>query len=297
MRDSERLAFAYFVYLVVMCWLRPLPMDRRVQVTAGGVAMCIAIALAAHAGWPGVRDWAPLSYVLVGYYLPGRTFVRPSTRLETWLATWDRRVLGNPATRFAHWPRGVMAGLDIVYVFGFALVPAGFAALWWTGHAALADRYWTIVVGAQLGAFAPLVVFPTRPPWALEPAPVRPHASVHRAASYFVRYGTIGANTFPSGHTAGSLAIALALFGTLRGSPSCSSHLRSALRPRAWSADTITASTWWPEQHWPWPSGRLWRRLVRKGAVMAHGARHGRGHHAKIKVPAWSRSNVLILCV
>jgi membrane-associated phospholipid phosphatase len=31
----------------------------------------------------------------------------------------------------------------------------------------------------------------------------------------FVRRATIGANTFPSGHTAGSLAVALAVIGTL----------------------------------------------------------------------------------
>ena len=39
--------------------------------------------------------------------------------------------------------------------------------------------------------------------------------TVHRAALLFVRHGTIGANTFPSGHTAVSFAIAIALLPVL----------------------------------------------------------------------------------
>ena len=39
--------------------------------------------------------------------------------------------------------------------------------------------------------------------------------TVHRAALLFVRHGTIGANTFPSGHTAVSFAIAFALLPAL----------------------------------------------------------------------------------
>src|SRR5207249_283349 len=82
------------------------------------------------------------AYVLVGYYITGWLFVAPSPRLESWLVAWDRRVLGDPATRFARWPRAFVAYLEIVYMLCFLIVPAGFAALVLAGHSARADRYW-----------------------------------------------------------------------------------------------------------------------------------------------------------
>ena len=101
----------------------------------------------------------------------------------------------------------------------FLLIPAGFAALAWHGHAALADRYWLMVLAAEFGAFAPLAFVEARPPWALEPRAALPdcplEGAVHRAASQWVRYLTIGVNTFPSGHVAGSLAVAFAVIGVL----------------------------------------------------------------------------------
>src|SRR5207247_10194157 len=97
----------------------------------------------------------------------------------------------------------------------FLLVPAGFAALAWTGHQAEADRYWTMVLAAEFGAFAPLPIVPTRPPWALAPRAVLNDRAVHRFASLVVRRATIGASTVPSRHTAGSLAIARAAIVTL----------------------------------------------------------------------------------
>ena len=206
---------AYFVYLAAIGWLRPAPFDRRLQATAGGLTMCGAIALVGGTGSLVARQWAPLVYVLTGYYLCGRLFIQPSTRVESWLLRWDRRVLGDPASRFSQWPPLVLAYLEIVYMGCFLLVPAGFAALAWTGHGALADRYWTMVLAAEFGAFAPLPIIQTRPPWALEPRAELRDRAVHRFASSFVRRATIGANTFPSGHVAGSLAVALAVIGTL----------------------------------------------------------------------------------
>ena len=55
----------------------------------------------------------------------------------------------------------------------------------------------------------------TRPPWALEPGTRLRDDGVHRIATDFVQNGTIGANTFPSGHVAGSLAVVFAVIGTV----------------------------------------------------------------------------------
>ena len=215
MRSSEALAFYYFIACGVVAWLRPLPASRRAQITIGGAVMCAAILAVSHHAPDVVRDWAPGAGILIGYYLSGRFFVGPSLRVERWLMSWDRRLLGDPATRFVRWPRALLAYLEIVYMGCFLVVPAGFAILAANGRADLADRYWTIVSAAEFGAFAPLVFIQTRPPWMVERKPVLADRTVHRAASQMIEHLTIHANTFPSGHVAGSLGVALALLDVL----------------------------------------------------------------------------------
>jgi len=204
-------SFVYFAALTAIAWLRPLPLARRVQITAIGLVSSAAVVGVARLAAPAVRDWAPPLVILAGYFLSGRFFVSPSPAFEAWLIDWDRRLLGDPATRFAHWPRPLLAYLEIVYMGCFVLMPAGFAALAWTGRSALADSYWTLVTAAEFGSFASLGVVQARPPWMVERKAVLGDRSVHRAASLMVEHLTIRANTFPSGHVAGSLAVALAV--------------------------------------------------------------------------------------
>jgi len=214
-RSSELLPLAYFTVCAALSWLRPLPVARRLQITVISAAMAAVICAVAQQGSAVVRDWAPLVSILAGYYVSGRFFVTPSLAVERWLMSWDRRLLGDPSTRFARWPRGVLAYLDIVYMGCALLVPAGFAILAARGRSDLADHYWTIVMAAEFGAFAPLAVIQTRPPWLVERKTVLADRAVHRAASRMVEHLTIRANTFPSGHVAGSLAVAFALIDTM----------------------------------------------------------------------------------
>jgi membrane-associated phospholipid phosphatase len=216
-RSCDVIAFVYFAAQTVLAWVRPLPAERRRQITAIGLVMCAAVFTIAHHAPGLVRDWAPGVSVLVGYYVSGRFFVRTSERVEEWLLAWDRRLLGDPTTRFAGWPPALLAYLETVYVTCFLLVPAGFAALAIAGRASLADRYWSMVLAAEFGSFAPLSVIPTRPPWLVEQRAALPDRAVHRAASRFVERFTIRANTLPSGHVAGSLAVAFGVLGPLPG--------------------------------------------------------------------------------
>jgi membrane-associated phospholipid phosphatase len=214
-RSFEWIAFGYFVYLIVACWLPSLPASRRALLIAGSALCLTAVWIVAHAGSAFVRDWAPLVYILAGYFLSGFLFAAPSLATEQWLMAWDRRLLGDPASRFVSWPRPLVAGLELIYMGCFLLIPAGLVFLVWTDHAALTDRYWTMVMGAEFAAFAPLAVIQTRPPWALERKPELADPAIHRLASQMVEHLTIGVNTFPSGHAAGSLAVAFAVAGTL----------------------------------------------------------------------------------
>lgn len=213
MRASEYVATAYFVFFMSVCWRGRVPAARRILIASVSLLMLAAIAGVAISDL-FFRDWAPGAYILVGYYVSGWIFVRPSTQVEAWLASWDQRLLGNPTTRFARWHPLVLAYLDLVYTLCFLLLPAGFAALVAAGRSDLADRYWTIVGVSEYCAFMPLAFIQTRPPWAVETRAELPGA-IHRLASQAVRTVSIGVNTFPSGHAAGSVGLALAVSGTL----------------------------------------------------------------------------------
>jgi len=215
MRSSEWVSFVYFAALTAAAWMQPLPTGRRITITAIGVAMCAAIPALAWNATLAVRNWVPALVILIGYYVSGRFFFRPSVVFEHWLMAWDRRLLGDPATRFANWPRPVLGCLEIVYMGCFLLVPGGFAILAFTGHASLANRYWTIVTAAEFGAFAGLAFVQTRPPWVIERKPALSDPAIHWLASQMVQHVTTRANTFPSGHAAGSLAVGLAVAGAL----------------------------------------------------------------------------------
>jgi len=210
-RSSEWIGVVYFAYLAIASWLGTRATIRRLQVAVTSLAMCAAIAIIARRASTSVRDWAPFASIGAGYYVSGWLFATPSIRFEAWLLEWDRRLLGDPTRRFALWPGWLLAYLDIVYTGCFLLLPAGFAALWARGHQSLADRYWSMVAIAELGSFGALAFVQSRPPWALERPPALPDSTIHTAAAHIVREFTTGANTFPSGHVAGSFAIALAL--------------------------------------------------------------------------------------
>jgi membrane-associated phospholipid phosphatase len=214
-RSFEWIACAYFAYLAVACWWPPLSIGRRLLVIAASAFCAAAVFLIARSDVMWARQSAPVLYILAGYFLSGRLFVSPSMTTEAWLAAWDRRILGDPAARFVGWPPMLVAGLELVYMGCFLLIPAGALLLAGAGHRMLVDRYWAMVIGAEFAAFAPLAFIQTRPPWALERKPALADPAVHQLASQMVQHLTIRVNTFPSGHAAGSLAVALAVVGVL----------------------------------------------------------------------------------
>ena len=214
MRVSEWVVLGYFVYLAIAAMQQRGPFVRRLKTGAAAAMAAAAVLLGARTP-SALRDWLPALYILPAYYLTGRLFVAPAEHLEKWLMGWDRRLLGDPATRFASWPRPVVSALEVVYMCTFLVVPGGFGLLVAAGHAAVADRYWTLVVGADFAAFAPLSIFQTRPPWVLERKPVLTDPALHEFASRVVETVSIRVNTFPSGHTAVSLAVALGVLSLM----------------------------------------------------------------------------------
>jgi membrane-associated phospholipid phosphatase len=213
LRISEILSIAYGVYVALMAALPRWGWRRRILVWICAALMTgTPAALSALAQSPSVvlaRDWAPAIYILISYYASGALFVGPSAPFEAWLARADSRLphLAN-LRRIPPTPEAIF---EVLYGATFLVIPAGFAVLVASGLRAQADRYWTMVSLSEYVAFGFLPWLPSRPPWLVERLNPEESRGMRKAGLRWARRTSHCANTFPSGHTAGSLTVALAV--------------------------------------------------------------------------------------
>jgi hypothetical protein len=190
---------------------------RRLVIVSSGAVLALLVGGSTRLGGSAanLRDWLPALWVLFGYWISGLFFTHPMPAVEVRLLHIDRRFLralaGNgPLTRA---PRIVLEGLELAYALCYLLVPAGYFVLAASGHAEVADRYWTTVLSAELASYGMLPWIQTRPPRTVEPAAERRSRPVAlRALNLFILgRGSIQVNTIPSGHAAGAMAVALSV--------------------------------------------------------------------------------------
>jgi len=218
-RVSEWIAGAYFAYLFAAAWIVP-PWPRRRAAAAASLVAAVAAGLLSSF-WPAgpraavVRDWLPALYLVVGYWLSGWYFAAPMAAVERRFLAIDGRVLGcdKGAALVDRLPRPVLEMLELAYVTCFLFVPGGLLVLTLAGHRDAADRFWTLVLLGELGSFGVLPWIQTRPPRLIEPpgALDRRGLLMRRMNRLQIETVSIGVNTFPSGHVAGSLATAIAV--------------------------------------------------------------------------------------
>jgi membrane-associated phospholipid phosphatase len=198
-------AAVYFAYLagVSIARLKPKP-------ALLAIATLLSILIA---GMPGVT---PLAYLLVGYWLPALIVRAPNLRFEQRLLDLDRRFFG-PAglARFERSaPRLVIEYLELAYLLCYAVVPAGYAWILLGGNGADAvDRFWSVVLLASFLCYGLLPWIPTRAPRAVEPRADVGHSPMRSLNLAVLNRASVQWNTFPSGHTAASVATALAVAG------------------------------------------------------------------------------------
>jgi hypothetical protein len=226
LRAPEWITVAYFAYLAGAAAVVP-RIGRRPRRLAIGTALAVVIAVLTFATF-GTRatlwrDWMPLIYILIGYWLPALLVTNTNPVFERKLMTFDRRLgIENAATISRRAPRGVIELLELAYLCCSPMVPFGFACLWVAGLREESDRFWTAVLLAVFGCYGVLPWIPTRPPRAIEGAPAFATASagagplrspglVRRVNERVLGLASIQLNTFPSGHAAASLATALAV--------------------------------------------------------------------------------------
>lgn len=197
------MAAVYFAYLtcVAIARLKPRP-----------ALLSIATLLSVFVvGMPHIM---PLVYLLVGYWLPALTVSEPNVRFEQRLLHIDRRLFGAEGlTRFErNAPQPLIEYLELAYLLCYAVVPAGYACLLLAGYGAdTIDRFWSIVLLASFLCYGLLPWLPTRAPRAIEPSRGAGRSSIRQLNMAVLNRASVQWNTFPSGHTAASVATAIAV--------------------------------------------------------------------------------------
>ena len=193
-------AAAYFAYLAGLAIARLMP---RPAIIACVTLLCVLFV--------GMQHVMPLVYLLVGYWLPALLVRSPNLRFEQRLLDVDHTLFGiDGLARFERRaPRLVLEYLELSYLLCYAVVPAGYAVLVAAGHDV--DLFWSCVLLASFICYGLLPWLPTRAPRAIEATRATTRSSLRRLNLSVLNRASVQWNTFPSGHTAASLATALAV--------------------------------------------------------------------------------------
>jgi hypothetical protein len=225
MRTPDLIAIVYFAYVIAAAGLvHGLTVERRARV-AGMAAGAILLVLLSTQILPAasvVRDWLPAIWLVMGYWLPGGLLHEPMPGVEAWLRASDRWILETPWARKP--PAWLSAVLELAYFLVHVFVPAGFLVLALAGLDA-SEQFWTPVLLAGYACYGTLPWLQARPPRLIESADRRAGAGSEADAAstmqvrgwneWLLDLVSVKANTFPSGHVAVALAVALVVFDLL----------------------------------------------------------------------------------
>ncbi len=192
------------------------PIARRPLAATASVAYALAaLATGSLVSWFWIQLLVPGALLLGGYWLSGFFFRAPQPRLERALVASDRRLfdaLGiDRALRAA--PRWILELLEASYAADYLVVGAGAILTAAAGLQAVA-AYWAVVLAAELACYAALPWLRSRPPRVLEgPGVMAQRApALRRLNVAILDRASVQANTLPSGHVAGAVAAALAVW-------------------------------------------------------------------------------------
>jgi len=216
LRSSEWIALGYFIYLAATAMLVDVPSESRRRVLATLLfagAATVALGLQTSPGAVTARDWMPLVNLVIGYWLPAQLVVKTNPRFERVLMDFDRKLLGRGATGayFDRAPRIAIGYFELAYLLCYPIVPLGLLSLSFVGLRSRADEYWSTVLLAGFACYGLLPWLPARAPRALETM-ARSRSGLRQLNVKLLDQASVRLNTFPSGHAATSMAIALVLF-------------------------------------------------------------------------------------
>jgi membrane-associated phospholipid phosphatase len=151
----------------------------------------------------------------LAYWQTGLFSAPVNQRLQTALAAMDQRIL--QALKDTGFAKSRLLHLDFVfelaYLFVYPMVPSGLAVLYFAGAIDRAHEFWSVVLPAAYVCYATLPFVRTLPPRIVEKpdARVTERTDIRRFNLALLRSITHESNTFPSGHAAAAVAVALEL--------------------------------------------------------------------------------------
>lgn len=212
LRPWETASAGYFAYIAAVALLLP-GVTRAARRTSLALSAAGLLLVFAAVAWPASRvahGWVlPPVLLLLGYWSSGVLFTGPMPRIERLLLGIDGALQVQAiAARLPGWAAGF---LEIAYAAVYPLVPIGLAIV--AGRAAPAvggpaDRFWAVILLTDYVCFATLPWIQTRPPRQIESRD--PWQTTIRSGNLrLLDAASIRVNTFPSGHAAEALALAL----------------------------------------------------------------------------------------
>lgn len=200
----EWIVAVYFAALTVAAWLLPVRPPRRVQASALGAAVLVTTFGAGLFAPHVVRAWAPIMYLIAGYWMPALLVTRAADpRFEQWLIRSDRQLREFlPAV-----PRLLEHVVELGYLLCYPLVPLSFAIVWVYGDAADVERFWFSVLLSGYACYVTLPWLVSRPP-RLQGGQGARQAALAQLNAHVLGRVSHRLNTFPSGHVAVAAAAA-----------------------------------------------------------------------------------------
>jgi hypothetical protein len=207
----QLVSLIFFGYLIAAAALRRgVSRAARLRAMAAAAGAMAVIGVSTRLPGDGTANvlMLPGAALLIGYWTSGLLFVSPMPRVERFLASTDG-VLRIDAIAAAC-PRPVAELLEVAYTFVYPLIPIALYLSLRQGISA--DRFWTIVLVTDYLCFGMLPWIQTRPPRALG------FDAAWRSRWRVVNMRVLAAssvqvNTFPSGHAAEALVVALIACG------------------------------------------------------------------------------------
>jgi membrane-associated phospholipid phosphatase len=219
MRSAEWISIAFFTLFLVAAVLAPLATSKRLKAIGIGVlgitaAWLLQFSEAIPAG-AVIRDLVLASFLLMTYWQSGQFFTGSNARVQAALSEIDERWFPGVAriTDSLGERRVLSTYLEAAYLMCYAAVPLGVGVFYLAGQSQAADLFWTVVLPPTYACYASTVLFQSLPPWQVdaERGVGLRRSGIRSLTLWVLRHGSIKANTFPSGHVANSLAIALVL--------------------------------------------------------------------------------------
>jgi hypothetical protein len=222
MRNCEWITLVFFVFFVLVAWLKKLEGRQRWKISLiglGGIGLCLLMAwspvfLSVHKS-DFLRNWLPVLLLMMVYWQAGLFIGQTHLNFQAVLEHYDRKILGVVfLSKIFRWSHLQLAHyFEFAYFLCYVLVPLGMGVLYGTGETRFSDFYWTNVGVSSYLCFVLIPFAQTFPPRMQDSdhgIPLHPNY-LRKINLWILKHGSIQLNTVPSSHVASTFSAGLVL--------------------------------------------------------------------------------------